>query len=34
MGCFWCAELKFEGMKSRDLIFVPIEYVKVDLAIQ
>ena len=28
------AELKFEGMKSRDLICDPIEYVKADLAIQ
>ena len=27
-------ELKFEGMKSRDLICDPIEYVKADLAIQ
>ena len=28
------AEVKFEGMKSRDLINDPIEYVKADLAIQ
>ena len=28
------AEVKFEGMKSRDLIGDPIEYVKADLAIQ
>ena len=27
-------EVKFEGMKSRDLICDPIEYVKADLAIQ
>ena len=27
-------EVKFEGMKSRDLINDPIEYVKADLAIQ
>ena len=30
LGC----EVKFEGMKSRDLINDPIEYVKADLAIQ
>ena len=28
------AEVKFEGMKSRDFICDPIEYVKADLAIQ
>ena len=28
------AEVKFEGMKSRELICDPIEYVKADLAIQ
>ena len=28
------AEVKFEGMKSRDLICDPVEYVKADLAIQ
>jgi len=28
------AEVKFEGMKSRDLICDPIEYVKADYAIQ
>jgi len=28
------AEIKFEGMKSRELIYEPIEYVKADLAIQ
>ena len=28
------AEVKFEGMKSRDLICDPIEYVKADCAIQ
>ena len=27
-------EVKFEGMKSRDLICDPVEYVKADLAIQ
>ena len=27
-------EIKFEGMKSRDLICDPVEYVKADLAIQ
>ena len=27
-------EIKFEGMKSRDLICDPIEYIKADLAIQ
>jgi bacterioferritin len=27
-------DIKFEGMKSRDLIGDPIEYVKADLAIQ
>ena len=27
-------EVKFEGMKSRDLIYDPVEYVKADLAIQ
>ncbi len=30
LGC----EVKFEGMKSRDLICDPIEYVKADLTIQ
>ena len=30
LGC----EVKFEGMKCRDLICDPIEYVKADLAIQ
>jgi bacterioferritin len=30
LGC----DVKFEGMKSRDLISDPIEYVKADLAIQ
>ena len=28
------AEVKFEGMKSRELISDPVEYVKADLAIQ
>ena len=27
-------EIKFEGMKSRDLICDPVEYIKADLAIQ
>ena len=27
-------DIKFEGMKSRDLISDPVEYVKADLAIQ
>ena len=27
-------EIKFEGMKSRDLIYDPVEYIKADLAIQ
>ena len=30
LGC----EVKFEGMKSRELIADPVEYVKADLAIQ
>ena len=30
LGC----EVKFEGMKSRELISDPVEYVKADLAIQ